>query len=102
MNGIHEVTGSIPVWSTILRSPVHASELRMASPDTERHQCTRLTSCVSARLSKHNAGTCVHTATGRPWQVDVVIEFTDQERAVAFEKYLKSGSGVAFAKRHLR
>ncbi len=21
MNGIHEVTGSIPVWSTILRSP---------------------------------------------------------------------------------
>jgi hypothetical protein len=32
----------------------------------------------------------------------VVIEFDDEKRAVAFERYLKSGSGVAFAKRHLR
>ncbi len=31
MNGIHEVTGSIPVWSTILRSPVIVRELRLAS-----------------------------------------------------------------------
>ena len=31
MNGIHEVTGSIPVWSTNLRSPVFVSELRLAS-----------------------------------------------------------------------
>ena len=29
MNGIHEVTGSIPVWSTTLRSPLSPSELRM-------------------------------------------------------------------------
>ena len=26
----------------------------------------------------------------------------DERRAVAFERYLKSGSGVAFAQRHLR
>ena len=32
----------------------------------------------------------------------VVIEFSDERRAVAFERYLKSGSGVAFAQRHLR
>jgi hypothetical protein len=32
----------------------------------------------------------------------VIVEFADEQRAVAFEKYLKSGSGVAFAKRHLR
>ena len=31
MNGIHEVTGSIPVWSTTLRSPAIMSELRVAS-----------------------------------------------------------------------
>jgi hypothetical protein len=31
MNGIHEVTGSIPVWSTTLRSPAFVSELRVAS-----------------------------------------------------------------------
>jgi hypothetical protein len=30
----------------------------------------------------------------------VIIEFRDQARALAFERYLKSGSGRAFAKRH--
>jgi hypothetical protein len=28
------------------------------------------------------------------------VEFARQESAVAFEKYLKTGSGRAFAKRH--
>lgn len=45
---------------------------------------------------------CSHTASGRPWLVDVVVEFIDERRAVVFERYLKSGSGVAFAKRRLR
>ena len=30
----------------------------------------------------------------------VSIQLPDEERAVAFEHYLKSGSGRAFAKRH--
>ena len=38
-----------------------------------------------------------HTASGRPWNVDVVVKFADEPRAVAFERYLKSGSGSAFA-----
>ena len=63
---------------------------------------TGLTADISSRLSAHNAGRCPHTASGRPWEVDLVIEFADQDRAVRFERYLKSGSGVAFAKRHLR
>jgi predicted GIY-YIG superfamily endonuclease len=63
---------------------------------------TGVTTDVDARLAAHNAGRCPHTADGRPWRVDVVIEFTDERRAFAFEKYLKSGSGVAFSKRRLR
>ena len=63
---------------------------------------TGLTSDVSARLAAHNAGHCSHTATGRPWRIDVMVEFASEERAVKFEQYLKSGSGCAFAKRHLR
>ena len=63
---------------------------------------TGVTSNVAARLRFHNAGLCRHTADGRPWQVDIVVQFADEQRAVAFEKYLKSGSGVAFAMRHLR
>ena len=63
---------------------------------------TGITSDVTRRCSEHNAGNCIHTAKYRPWSVDVVIEFPDERRAVAFERYLKSGSGVAFAQRHLR
>jgi putative endonuclease len=63
---------------------------------------TGLTSDLDARLDNHNAGRCRHTALGRPWIVDVSIHFADEPRAIAFERYLKSGSGGAFAKRHLR
>jgi predicted GIY-YIG superfamily endonuclease len=63
---------------------------------------TGLTSDVATPLAEHNAGSCTHTAKHRPWSIDVVVEFSDERRAVAFERYLKSGSGVAFAVRHLR
>jgi predicted GIY-YIG superfamily endonuclease len=63
---------------------------------------TGVTADVFTRLATHNAGGCVHTANGRPWSIDVVLEFADEQRALAFERYLKSGSGNAFAKRHLR
>jgi predicted GIY-YIG superfamily endonuclease len=63
---------------------------------------TGLSANPPARLAGHNAGECNHTAKYRPWSVDVVVEFADERRAAAFERYLKSGSGVAFAQRHLR
>ena len=63
---------------------------------------TGLTSNLAGRLNAHNAGRVPHTSDGKPWIVDVILEFSDERRAVAFEKYLKSGSGSAFAKRHLR
>jgi putative endonuclease len=59
-----------------------------------------LTSNVLERVEHHNAGRCPHTARYRPWQLHVVIEFADEQRAIRFERYLKSGSGRAFAKRH--
>lgn len=63
---------------------------------------TGLTANLRDRLEAHNAGRCRHTRSGRPWHVDVVVKFADEARAVAFERYLKSGSGSAFAMRHLR
>ena len=63
---------------------------------------TGVTSDVTTRRAEHNAGGCTHTSKYGPWSIDVVIEFRDERRAVAFERYLKSGSGVAFAQRHLR
>jgi putative endonuclease len=63
---------------------------------------TGLTSDVDARLAAHNAGLSKHTATGRPWTLVTRIEFSDSARAEAFERYLKSGSGRAFARRYFR
>jgi predicted GIY-YIG superfamily endonuclease len=63
---------------------------------------TGVASDAPTRLAEHNRGSCTHTAKYGPWSIDVVIEFADERRAIAFERYLKSGSGVAFAQRHLR
>ncbi len=54
---------------------------------------------VDARLAKHNAGAVSHTSKFRPWRLKNVIGFANEERAALFEKYLKSGSGRAFAKK---
>ena len=59
-----------------------------------------LTSDVNQRLEIHNSGGSIHTAANRPWQLIAAIEFSNVESAVKFERYLKSGSGRAFAKRH--
>lgn len=59
-----------------------------------------LTSDARDRLNDHNAGRCPHTARYRPWQLHVVIELPDEQRAIKFERYLKSGSGREFARRH--
>jgi predicted GIY-YIG superfamily endonuclease len=58
-----------------------------------------LTSDLSTRLATHNTGGSVHTRRDRPWRLLVSLEFTSTVGAVAFERYLKSGSGRAFAKR---
>jgi putative endonuclease len=63
---------------------------------------TGITSDLRRRLASHNQGTSQHTASGRPWQVVVSIDFKDATAAAAFEKYLKSGSGRVFAERHFR
>ncbi len=59
-----------------------------------------LTSDVARRLETHNSGGSIHTIANRPWQLVAAIEFSNVETAVKFERYLKSGSGRAFAKRH--
>ena len=59
-----------------------------------------LTSNIDRRLDAHNAGASPFTATHRPWAATTRIEFEDEHRAAAFERYLKSPSGRAFAKRH--
>lgn len=67
--------------------------------DSSRHY-VGITNDLRARLEWHNHGPCGHTMSYRPWSVVVSLEFPNEKQAVRFEKYLKSGSGRAFATRH--
>jgi len=59
-----------------------------------------MTEDLKDRIRKHNAGDVPHTAKYRPWRLRVAVAFSSRESAAAFEKYLKSRSGRAFASRH--
>jgi predicted GIY-YIG superfamily endonuclease len=71
----------------------------VSTTDPSRHY-VGLTTDVATRLSVHNSGGSRHTAQYRPWRLIVSLEFATQLSASAFEKYLKTGSGRASAKRH--
>ena len=62
---------------------------------------TGITDDLKARLSVHNTGAVTHTAKHRPWKLKTYAAFSEEDRATAFERYLKSGSGRAFAKSRL-
>jgi predicted GIY-YIG superfamily endonuclease len=83
-------------------SPPRTCVYILRSEASPRRYYTGLTSDVASRLASHNAGLSTHTATGRPWQLIVSIFFTDEVGAEKCERYLKSGSGRAFALRHFR
>ena len=51
------------------------------------------------RLRDHNEWRCSHTSKFRPWIVIAYFAFVQEQTAIAFEKYLKSGSGRAFINR---
>ena len=73
----------------------------LQSERDEKHFYSGFTEDLRARLKKHNAGDVPHTAKLRPWRIKTAIAFTAQERAVKFERYLKSSSGRAFVKKRL-
>lgn len=57
--------------------------------------------CIEKRLETHNSGGSVHTEKFMPWRLVSYMAFDSQEKALAFEKYVKVGSGYAFAKKKL-
>jgi putative endonuclease len=60
-----------------------------------------ITSDLDARLTAHDEGRSKHTSKYRPWRLITAVAFTDYINAQAFEKYLKTGSGRALAKKRL-
>ena len=69
--------------------------------DEPRRYYTGFTENIEHRLKDHNAGRVPHTAKFRPWGYKTYLAFSDRDAALAFERYLKTHSGRAFAKKRL-
>ena len=67
---------------------------------TGTHFHTGVTEDLHARLDKHNSGEVPHTSKFKPWRIETAVAFSSKEKAYAFEAYLKTHCGRAFAKRH--
>jgi predicted GIY-YIG superfamily endonuclease len=63
---------------------------------------TGCTNNLESRLEKHNKGQVKYTKNKLPVKLISYIAFSDKYKAYSFEKYLKSGSGRAFAAKRLR
>ena len=58
------------------------------------------TTQLRQRVGKHQADVSSHAAKYRPWKLKAYFAFETEEIARDFERYLKSGSGRAFCRRH--
>lgn len=73
--------------------------LQSLAVPTQRY--TGVTGNLEERIRAHNAGASTHTSKYRPWKLVTYVCFQDDRRALEFERYLKSGSGQAFANKRL-
>ena len=65
------------------------------------HHYVGFTGDLRQRLTDHNTGKLPTTAVHRPWHLVTYLAFSSKKQALTFEKYLKSGSGHAFANKRL-
>ncbi len=73
----------------ILRSESHPDQTYIGS-----------THDLRSRLAQHNAGKSSHTNKFEPWNLLAYVALPQKELAEKFGKYLKGGSGRAFAAKH--
>jgi predicted GIY-YIG superfamily endonuclease len=73
----------------------------LKSESGEGQRYIGVTADLRRRLVDHNSGKSMHTSKFSPWKLITYVAFSDQAKAELFERYLKSGSGHAFAKRRL-
>lgn len=67
--------------------------------EPDRHY-TGLTTDLKRRLKEHNDGHSVHTNKYKPWKLKTYVAFSDEDKADAFEAFLKTGNGRMFVKKH--
>jgi putative endonuclease len=83
-----------------MKMPCHYVYILQSQADPDRFYAGH-TDNPGERLKVHNQGKCKHTSKHTPWKIKTTIAFTDKQRVLEFEKYLKTASGRAFAKKRL-
>jgi putative endonuclease len=73
----------------------------LQSKTFEAQRYVGITGDLKRRLAEHNAGKSSHTSKYTPWKLVTYVAFSDARKAKNFERYLKSGSGHAFARKRL-
>jgi putative endonuclease len=79
---------------------VHYVYILQSEADPDRFYAGATTD-LRDRVKRHNAGEMSHTSKFRPWRLKTYLAFTARDQAFAFEHYLKTASGRAFAKKRL-
>jgi len=85
--------------STILFLKMHYVYILKCADDSFYTGCT---ADLKERMNYHNKGLVHSTKNKRPVKLITYLAFSDKYKAFDFEKYLKSGSGRAFAQKRLR
>ena len=79
-------------------SEFHYVYMLISISNPDRHY-TGLTEDLGASLKAHNAVQDPYSSKHRPWRIETAIAFRSREKAAAFERYLKTHSGRAFAEK---
>ena len=67
--------------------------------NSTEHFYVGYTDDLKRRLKQHNLGVSIHTNKFKPWRLRAYVAFDTEEKAKAFEQFLKSGNGRIFQKK---
>ncbi len=62
---------------------------------------TGYTTNLKSRLVQHNKKAVAYSSSRTPFRIVWYCAFSNKRQAMKFEKYLKQGSGLAFARKRL-
>lgn len=74
---------------------------RIQSTSHTQSGYTGFTENLKQRFKDHNTGKITSTRERGPWKLIFYSAFERRKDALAFERYLKTGSGIAFAQKQL-
>lgn len=89
------------VWSEAGLYNVHMHFVYILESTKDKSHYVGSTENVAQRLADHNSGKAKYTSSKLPFVLKWFCAFPNKVQALTFEKYLKHGSGHAFAKKHL-